>query len=585
MKKLKSLLAMLLVMLICLTSCGEFVDPITSNNGTSTDTSTDTDITDKPSAEGGTFTVSLICEGEKVIPEEDIVVEWTKKDGHGVYTAPLGKDGVAKAENLDGDYKITLSKVPSGYVYNPNVHIATNENKDYKIELFKPIEIKSTNKGTDFFGDCITIRRDGVYTVTLDGGNHIVYYQYSPTQVGTYCIESWANVDENTVNPKLDAYHGTGPGPKYFDYTVNDGGTESYYTKNFLHSVEITSLGQGIFFALKANSKTDTYPITLTFSIYRDGDVPGSGNSSNLTLPMDQLVQQPNYNKNNYTIVGAETIKNGARVFDEKMWQLWSKDQGGDGYYHLYDLEKYPETNGYGPILYAYITAGSRFLSPITMVESAGNNALTIYHTTENGVKKVNYKMAFEGLPALLIDQTVLNPNFLAPYMCVNNCPCYTSKSSPAYTILEEGLEMSYIGACPSSCIQCSNDCRHLSDEAFELLKASYKPENNIPVVTTCRYDCLECAIKGSGCYGECSCTCENKVQMPSQFLGYGAFVNSDGGYAVTEGLKQFLQSFSIQQLLFFDGDGYAETNPTVSIHAGEEGQWLFDCYYYKPKK
>lgn len=579
MKKIKSLIAIILVLLFCLTSCGEYIDPITSNNGT--DTSTDTNVTDKPSAEGGTFSVVLKYNGERLIPkEDDIIVEWTKVDGHGVHTAPLDKDGVAKVDNLDGDYKITLSKVPDGYVYNPNGHIATNDNKEYELELFKPIEIKTSNKGSNFFEDCITIKRDGVYMVTLESENHIVYYQYTPTQIGTYCIESWADVEDNTVNPKLDAYHGTGPGPKYFDYTVNDGGEESYYTKNFKYGAEITSLGQGIFFAVKANSKNGVYPLTLTFTIYRDGDVPGSGNSSNLTLPMDELVHQSEYSKDKYTITPPETIKNGARVFDENMWKLWSKDDGGDGYYHLYDIEAYPETNGYGPILYAYIDTSSRFLSAITDIEAAGNNALTIYYTEDGGVRKVNYKMAFEGFPKLVIDQTVLNPNFSAPYMCVNNCPCYVNKTSLCYE--NEGI--AYIGACPEQCEQCSKDCRHISDDAFNLLVEASKPNSNITTVTTCRYDCVVCAISGGGCYGGCECDCENKVQIPTQFFGYSYFANSDGGYAVTEGIRQFLQAFSTQQLLFFDGDGYVETNPTVSVHAGEEGQWLFDCYYYKPK-
>ena len=581
MKKMKSIVAILLTLILMLTSCGSIIDPIDTGSDSTSDSSQDTGNGKPSGSEGGKFSVSLSLDGQRFIPEEtDINVEWTKMDGHGVHTAPL-KNGVAEIDNLDGDYKVSLSKMPNGYVYNPNVQVATNDSKHLEIQLFKPNETKLM--GDNDLYNCFTIKKDGVYYVNLESENDVIYYQYVPKQMGTYYIESWVNVTENNVNPKLDSYFGT-TAAKFFNYTVNDGGEESYYTKNFKHSMDITSIGQGIFFAVKANSKSGEYPVSVTFSVYRDGDVPGGGSSTELALPMDNLVQQEGGKGVNYAIASPDKIQNGARVFDGSMWRLWSKDDGGDGYYHLYDEAKYPDTKGYGPTLYAFINVSSRFLDALTMVEAAGNNALTMYYKTEDGVRKVNYKMAIEGLPKLIIDQTVINANFPAPYMCVNNCPCYTSKSSPAYIIEEENLQMTYIGACPASCTQCSNDCRHLSDDAFELIKASYKPENNIRTVQTCRYDCLECAIQGGGCYGGCSCDCENKVNLPTQLLGYTSFTNSDGGYAVTEELKQFLQAFSIQQLLFFDGDGYAETNPTVSVHAKEEDQWLFDCYYYKEK-
>ena len=65
---------------------------------------------------------------------------------------------------------------------------------------------------------------------------------------------------------------------------------------------------------------------------------------------------------------------------------------------------------------------------------------------------------------------------------------------------------------------------------------------------------------------------------------GYGDRCNSVGVTAVTEELKQFLQKYSVNQLLFMDGNGFVETNPAISVYALEEDQWLFACGYYREK-
>ena len=584
MRKIKSLIAFILLLVLLLTSCGQIINPVDTGSNVGSDSNEDTDNTDNPSTEGGKFSVSLSFNGEKFVPQEnDIIVEWTKEDGHGVHTAPL-IDGYAEVDGLDGNYKISLSKFPSGYVYNPNLQYANNDSKHLDIQLIKPEETRLYGENDIY--NSLTIKKDGVYSISIENANQIVYYQYIPPQIGSYSIESWVNVEANAVNPKLDYYRGT-TAAKYYQFTVNDGGDESYYTKNFKCSESITSLGQGLFFAIKASSKDGTYPVTVTFAVYRDGDVIGSGDSGGIFLPSDQLVHQSGANEGE-VISGPEMIQNGQRVLKNSMWKLWSKKDGGDGYYHLYDEEAYPDTNGYGPILYAYISSPSRFLASLTEVEAPGNNALTIYYKEEDGIKRITYKMAIEGLPKLLIDQTVIDPNMSAPYMCLNNCPCYLNAEDAQGEYKKANIP--YIGACPSSCTSCTSDCRRISDETFNLLVESAKPGSSIPTVLTCRYDCLDCAIKGGGCYGnvethsDCTCDCENKIAMPTQLFGYQYFTNEDGGYAVTEELKEFLQAYSIQQRLFADGDGIAEKNEAAPLNAAEDSQWLFACYYYKPK-
>ena len=65
----------------------------------------------------------------------------------------------------------------------------------------------------------------------------------------------------------------------------------------------------------------------------------------------------------------------------------------------------------------------------------------------------------------------------------------------------------------------------------------------------------------------------------------YAHIVNKDGAAPVTRELKEFLQKYSINQLMFMDGDGWAETGKTYggeSYESTENDQWLFACGYYE---
>ncbi|MBO5338831.1 MAG: hypothetical protein J6A96_03940, partial [Clostridia bacterium] len=113
-----------------------------TESSTNTGTNTDTD-TDEISATA--FTVTLVHNGEKYIPTEEITVYWTKKNeiastNQSVHSATFNKDGVAWVDGLDGDYRVTLSKAPGELAYNPNVHEATNNKRNIEIELYDVIK-------------------------------------------------------------------------------------------------------------------------------------------------------------------------------------------------------------------------------------------------------------------------------------------------------------------------------------------------------------------------------------------------------------------------------------------------------------
>ncbi len=532
-KPLSSLLAALLAMLLLLTACGEFNPAVQSPGHRETDAASETEpaVTD---AEGNIdedpFTVSMTYEGKPFIPAADqpISVRWN--DGYTLYEASIGSDGVARVGGLDGDYRVTLTDLPEGYTYNPNIYTATNRDRHVEIELYRIIDTKGVG---DQLYNSIRITHTGLYCVEITDADHEVFYEFAPTASGTYAVESWLDTTENDINPYAN-YYGANVAFKTFLYTQDDGGISSSYTKNFKLTVEIAdenissgNTGSVAFtFGMKATSKKGAYPTRIYFSITLNGDYVLPHTDSAMMIPQEPLKAQANYP--GHTFVGAEfpVTVNGhtANVFDGNNYRLWPESEGGDNYYHLYSPEQYPGTGGFGPILYAKISSPTRFMAePFTMLEYQGNKALTVSNGTEN------YKLFIEGYAYLnSFSLSATNPNGKPPYFCTLECPCRTEGTCDSVAITGE------VGCCATGCEKCHPDCNNLPAEAI----------------------------------GQ---------------KGYGNYTNADGCYAVTAELKDFLQKYSVSQLLFFDGNGFVETNETVSVYAAEDDQWLFACGYYIP--
>ena len=141
--------------------------------------------------------------------------------------------------------------------------------------------------------------------------------------------------------------------------------------------------------------------------------------------------------------MGAETLYPGTSnsyMFDEDNYKVWQINEGGDGVYHVYDPDKYASTNGYGPILVAFISKPCRFLNvAFTEIESMGNKVLTV-----NGSE--NYKQFIEGWEAVAS----------AGYYCDFNCKCHPA--SDPYK------------ACPPGCTKCNPTCTPCPEDMM------YKP-------------------------------------------------------------------------------------------------------------
>lgn len=525
MKRYMPILSALLALFLLLTACGEY-NPAVKNPGNNHESGDESSLGETVTDAAGNvdenpFTVTLTYDGEVYIPSEEhpISVQWS--DGFSVHTAPIGQDGVARVGGLDGDYRVNLTAIPEGYTYNPNAYTATNNNRNLEIQLHRIITTRG--KGDQLY-NAIAIKNTGLYCVELTSPTHEVFFEFAPPKSGTYSMESWMDTIDNRVNPQAK-YYGANASFKQYQYTADDGGAEGTYTKNFKLDVEIademiTDGGQVSFsFGVLATSTDNSYPIKVYFAVTLDGEFSLNHTEAQIMIPSDEhLEQAPEYDRSVYEFVGAEFSKteNGhtANVFDSTRYQLWPISEGGDNYYHLFDESLYPETHGYGPVLYAYVSGACRFLEmPFTQIEYQGNKALTVSSGTEN------YKLFIEGFDTLLINS----------YFCVGNCPCRENNTCGSVAL---GYDA---GACSEDCRNCHVDCRRCPKEAF--------------------------GVKG-----------------------YGEYCNSDGVTAVTEELKQFLQKYSVNQLLFFDGNGFVETNPSVSVYATEADQWLFACGYYREK-
>ncbi len=535
-RHIAKLAALLLAFLMLLTACEEYTAPVrpSDSHAESIESESETVTDSNGEVDENPFTVTLMYEGKPYIPAADtpIGVQWN--DGYSLHEAPIGTDGTARVGGLDGDYRVTLTAVPEGYAYNANIYTATNHNRNIEIELHRIIE--TTGVGDQLYNSII-IKDTGVYCVEIKDDQHEVFYEFAPKKSGTYTVESWLDTTADMVNPYAN-YYGANVAFKTFHHTQDDGGISASYTKNFKLNVEIAdeNISQGntgavaFTFGMMASSKSNEFPTRIYFAITLDGEFSLDHADVQMMVPSESLKLQQDYDAAEYDFVGAEVAVsndagNTANVFDGDNYRLWPESEGGDNYYHLYDETRYASTDGYGPILYAKISSPTRFMQePFTTLEYQGNKALTLENGTEN------YKLFIEGY-AYLNSYTLSasNPNGKPPYFCTLDCPCRLEGTNDSLEITGEA------GCCITGCEKCHPDCNNLPEEAI-----GHK--------------------------------------------GYGNYTNSDGCYGVTQELKEFLQKYSVSQLLFFDGNGFVETHPTVSVYAEEDDQWLFACGYYVKK-
>ncbi len=522
-----ALLALLLAASMLLSGCGEVTNAVTrpSQGGVVT-------VPGPGVQDDNPFTVTLKYQGVTYppSPENPITIQWN--DGYSMHTAPLEADGIARMGGLDGDYKVTLLNLPNGYTYNPNIYVATNDKRHVEIELYKLIP--TTGKGTDPY-NCITVSNTGLYCVEVNSADHETFFEFAPKESGTYSVESWMDTTADEVDVNAN-YYGANAFYKPLVSTHESGGAEGTYTKNVKMDVQIADEnisadgGAASFtFGITATQKSGKYPIKVYIAISLDGDFSYPYVAEPLFYPQElpsKEVYDPQNDPNvlsGKTFVWADTLKtNGdasASVFDERLFKLWPESEGGDGFYHVYDVNAYPTTKGYGPVLYAKISQASRFIEALSTIEYAGNKALTVWV----GEERRNYKYFIEGWDSLVSFDP--NPNGKPSYFCTKFCPCREG-GCDSFDVV------GVAGACEEGCPNCHPECRHIPKDKMGL-------------------------------------------------KGYADLCNAHGAVPVTQELQIFLQALCINEQLFMDGQGFAETHPQFPVFSGENDQWLFVCGYY----
>ena len=447
---MKNLIALLLLisMLFSFVACGEYNPPV---DNTPTDSEQDDNGgSNNNDSQGGTaqrgevFTATVTLNGKVYTPptvNDDslaLKVRWT--DGKSYQTVNLGADGKAECYGLDGEYSVTLINLPDGYTYNPNVYTATNDNRDVVIELL-PITA-TRGDGSDPY-KCIHLSGTGVYRAKVTHNGQEIFYEFEPTRAGTYRIESMVDISAGMYDPVIDVYSGSSQF-KIRDKRIDGGGASGGYTTNFKYVVNIDEkfIGNVFTFAIMLEGKDATYPTYVDFIISYEGGYNYDFITSDFVYP--EFISK-GFNYSDYASYLADdrakygdsdfkiaSVKiDGKNVFDQQYFRLNEED----GYYHVYDEEKYAQYGGWGPVLYANITIPTFFIdSPFNTIEYAGNKNLTISNGTEN------YKLFIEGYSALVGDNVW--------YFCISTCPCRETNG----------------GCCPieNRCTKCTSDCRHI---------------------------------------------------------------------------------------------------------------------------
>lgn len=391
------------------------------------------------------FIVTLTLDGEPYVPDFELYAQWT--DGYSYYTAKFDENGMAGVSGLDGDYRVTLSAVPEGCSYDVNANMASNDNRRIVIDIRTLLGTNRPGEGNGLYSPhIITLTDLGIYRVTLWDEETTVYFQFYPQENGKYSVESLCDVTQDLVNPVAAIYNGT-VAYKAYAYDLDSGSYQSTtgFTKNFKYNVQVSDemIGNVFAFGVKATTKDGQWPVTVDIAVkFNDGYNPDP-RLVNMVAPTEDFRQAPTLGG---TFVGAEFPVEGAPgryLFDQDRYKLWPKDEGGDGYYHLYDEVAYAEFGGYGPTLFAKIDQPCRFLElSFTHLEDPGNASLTL----DNGTS--NYKHFIQGYNSLITPTTNFPVIDWYCYYCSGNCNC------------GGGVTESKGHACPPGCPTCDKDCR-----------------------------------------------------------------------------------------------------------------------------
>lgn len=351
MKKILMLLSVFLISVLALSSCvGQTQGPIDGGGGNddgggTTDPGGDSDLI--------TYSVSLYRNGQLWIPNMEIYAIFVNDNS---VSEALIDDfyGVATFKG-DGDYNVHLSDVPEGYTYDPNSNVVDPQHTELIIDLYPILSYDSGDGSGPYNPNAYDISRVGYYKVDIDSINDTKYFHFLPTQSGEYSVESICDIYADEVDPIGIKYTGT---EQYINEELGsevyeDGGVsvESGFTTNFKFSItfDVTELNVARVFAIRAESKIESYPATIYFKIQYVDDY-SKGPAFNPT------VMEPKEASEDVRIRETGTFYRLIDLNGGKLDVRGYRYNENDGFWHVYDENKYASTNGYGPTLVCPVT-------------------------------------------------------------------------------------------------------------------------------------------------------------------------------------------------------------------------------------
>ena len=346
MKRVLSFVILMLLALFTLSSCvGQTTGPHGGNGNGDTTVDPNPDVDDSDLI---TYTVSLYRNNQIWIPNIEIkaifvndysVSEVVIDDFYGVATF-----------KGDGDYNVHLSTVPVGYTYDPNIYTVDPQHTNLIIDLYPISSFDSGTGAGPYNPEAYDISKIGYYSVQLSSINDRKYFHFLPTQSGEYAIESLCDIYADEVDPIGIKYTGNEHfiSEEYGSEVYRDGGVslESGFTTNFKFSItfDVTELNVARVFAIEAESKIEEYPVTVYFKVeYVDSYSKGPAFNPKVIEPEEASIDVTP--RESGTLHWLIDLNNG--VLDVRDYAY----NEADGFWHVYDEEKYASTNGYGPTL------------------------------------------------------------------------------------------------------------------------------------------------------------------------------------------------------------------------------------------
>ena len=600
MKKIVNLLLLFVIISLC--ACGEYSEaPVKPTTPTITETKpsditkpTEPTVSTTPETEIE-FKVSLIYNHKIFIPNEEIKVIWS--NDYSQVGAIIDSNGYAITKGLDGEYNVYLDKVPDGYTYNPNIYVANNENPILEIELEK---ITKTRKGKGTSSNPYSVTSTGYYQATISKENAQVYFEYHPMEAGYYIIESYVNIYEDLVEPKVDKYNANAGGFKVLDKKIDDGGASKKggYTTNFKYVMRLyeDQLGNVYVFAVHGESKIDVYPITIDFSITYAGEYYYEDPVAKLMVPEENLIATPEASE--YLDLELDLIS------DNIKFKFATRD-------YMY-LEFFVTNHNNEKIIdfVDYINVGNLTENQTTINETysgirhinlTGDVGGSTSYDAEELI--VEYKMKFnsdnsgsyeivtkyreyhnDGMAEETLAEEVwdeIEGNFTYELDARKKTYQYYNSNGGTGSYYSTPLNGSQV--IDGNIFKYDEECGYW--RVYDSQTDTFGPILCVAIAKPCAY--YEESLNLIESHGNKNLTVQNletnEFENHKQFIEvyYTGISNSDGVCYVTMEMKEFLQKFSVSQRLFFDGNGFVEM---TGVYAKEEDQWLFACGYYLEK-